>query len=91
MINESKPNIGISQTELNIGSGFNLLVGGLFRLIVGAAGSAGMTNTDKASTAITNVASPFFDPLWVASVSPWLLALPWQINNSGITNSNKPV
>lgn len=53
MINESKPNVGVPQTELNIGGGFNLLVGSTFRLIVGALGLAGMTNSAKASIGTT--------------------------------------
>lgn len=50
MINQDKPAVGTPQTELNIGSGFNLLVGGVYKLIVGALNaSAGLTNSDKAS------------------------------------------
>jgi hypothetical protein len=48
-------------------------------------------NTAKPVTAIANAASPYVDPLWTASVLPWALALPWQVNNSGITNVVKPV
>lgn len=53
MINESKPNVGTPQTELNIGDGYNLLIGGLFKLIIGAVGLAGMTNQAKASIGAT--------------------------------------
>lgn len=47
--NQDKPNTGVAQTELNIGDSFNLLVGGLYRLIIGAAGTGGMTNSSKVS------------------------------------------
>lgn len=53
MINESKPNVGVPQTYLNVGDGFNLLVGGTFKLIVGALGLGGMTNFMKASIGTT--------------------------------------
>lgn len=49
MINLDKPNAGVPQTELNIGSGFNLLVGSTFKLIIGALGLGGMTNIAKVS------------------------------------------
>lgn len=50
-----------------------------------------IANASKPTTVIANNASPYFDPLWIASVFPWLLALPWQVNNSGITNVDKPI
>lgn len=50
MINKDKPTVGIPQTELNIGSGFNLLVGGVYKLIIGAAGLTGLVNLNKANT-----------------------------------------
>lgn len=49
MINQNKPDENTPQTELNVGDGFNLLVGGTFRLIVGALGLRGMTNSAKTS------------------------------------------
>lgn len=49
MINQDKPNVPTPQTELNIGSGYNLLIGGLYKLIIGAASSGSITNQAKAS------------------------------------------
>lgn len=49
MINLDKPGVATPETYLNVGSGFNLLVGGTFRLIIGALGLGGMTNAAKAS------------------------------------------
>jgi len=43
--NESKPGAGVD-TKLNVGSGFSLLVGGLYKLITGA-NDGGMTNIFK--------------------------------------------
>lgn len=45
--NQDKPTPNLPQTELNIGSGFNLLVGGIYKLITGAAGAPGITNVFK--------------------------------------------
>ena len=60
--NESKPITGVPQTELNIGSGFNLLVGGVYKLVIGALNTtAGMSNTDKASIGET----------WATWATPW--------------------
>lgn len=49
MQNLDKPNAGVPETYLNIGDGFNLIVGSTFKLIVGALGLGGMTNSAKAS------------------------------------------
>jgi hypothetical protein len=46
--NLDKPTTGTPQTELNIGDGFNLLVGGVYKLITGALGTGGMTNKARA-------------------------------------------
>jgi len=48
IINQDKPPAS-ENAKLNIGSSFQLLVGGIYELIVGAAGGAGITNTDKIS------------------------------------------
>lgn len=53
MQNLDKPTVGIPETYLNIGGGFNLLVGGVYKLIVGALGTGGMTNSAKASIGTT--------------------------------------
>lgn len=68
--NESKPNVGVPQTELNIGDGFNLLVGGTFRLVVGAVNAlAGMTNTSKTASYETWASNPY---TWQSEVRTWL-------------------
>lgn len=82
MINESKPNVGIPQTELNIGSGFNLLIGGVYRLIVGAVGLAGMTNLDKGSQGLT----------WATITTTWATEpKTWLGVSQIIDNTSKPV
>ena len=53
MQNLDKPNVGIPETYLNIGGGFRLLVGSTFKLIAGALGTGGMTNSAKASIGTT--------------------------------------
>lgn len=45
--NQDKPTPNLPQTELNVGSGFNLLVGGIYKLIIGAVGAPGITNIYK--------------------------------------------
>jgi hypothetical protein len=71
MINESKPTTQTPQTELNVGSGYNLLVGGVYRLIIGALGAAGMTNTSKVSVGETwNTISTS----WNTETRTWLAA-----------------
>lgn len=47
--NQDKPPLQNPQTELNVGDGYNLLVGGVYRLIIGALGLGGMTNVSKVS------------------------------------------
>ena len=44
MINEDRPNSGVPQTELNIGSGFILLVGDIYKLIIGPLNLLGGVN-----------------------------------------------
>ena len=53
MINLDKPDVATLETNLNIGDGFNLLVGSTFRLIIGALGLGGMTNVAKTSVGET--------------------------------------
>lgn len=91
MINQNKPDTGTPQTELNIGSGYNLLVGGIYKLIIGAVGLGGMTNQAKASigtmwdTWITS---------WNDETRTWDELSQTIVNNartsSSITNLNKP-
>ena len=47
--NVDKPSPSVPQTELNVGSGYNLLVGGIYKLIIGALGASGMSNASKVS------------------------------------------
>ncbi len=88
MINLDKPT-PIPQTELNIGSGFNLLVGGAFRLIIGAIG--GFTNTTKTSIGETwgTITST-----WASETQNWEESSQLISNSartaSSITNQSKP-
>lgn len=77
MINQDKPNVSTPETYLNIGSGFNLLVGGTFRLIVGALGLGGMSNVAKASIGET----------WGTIASTWAgETQTWEESSQLITN-----
>ena len=91
MINQDKVNPQVPQTELNIGSGFNLLVGGTFKLIIGALGLGGMTNAAKASIGETwgSIATS-----WASETQNWEEASQLISNSartsSSITNQAKP-
>lgn len=91
MINQDKPNVGTPETYLNVGDGFQLLVGGLFRLITGALGTGGMTNIIRPSQGETwgTVAST-----WATEDETWL-GISQLIDNitkpsSTMTNLSKP-
>ena len=57
--NLDKPTVGTPETNLNVGSGYTLLIGGVYKLIIGALNAtAGMTNTSKPTTSITNESKP---------------------------------
>lgn len=91
MINESKPNTNTPETYLNVGSGYNLLVGGLFKLIVGALGTGGMTNSSKVSIGET---WETITTTWAAETRTWqqvsqLLSNSTKVSSS-ITNQAKP-
>lgn len=91
MINESKPNVVTPQTELNIGSGFNLLVGSTFKLIIGALRLGGMTNASKVSIGAT---WGTISTSWATETETWEGASQL-INNfsrtsSSIVNQSKP-
>jgi len=91
MINQDKVNPQVPQTELNIGSGFNLLVGSTFKLIIGALGLGGMTNQDKVSIGAT---WGTITTTWASETETWEGAS-HLINNfsrtsSSIVNQNKP-
>ena len=92
MINQDKPNVSTPQTELNIGSGFNLLVGSTFRLIIGAIGLGGMTHSTKASIGETWGTNPY---TYAQETRTWLQASQLLVNNTklytAITNESKPV
>lgn len=89
--NESKPNTAVPETYLNVGSGFNLLVGSTFKLIIGALGLGGMTNISKVSQGETwgTIAST-----WASETRDWLTASQLISNTSkpttSITNEAKP-
>jgi hypothetical protein len=91
MINQDKPDVGIPQTELNIGSGYNLLVGGVFKLVVGALGNVGLINTSKVSVGETwgSITST-----WATESRTWLAASQLFTNPSkptnSLTNESKP-
>lgn len=91
MINQDKPNTGTPETYLNVGSGFNLLVGGLFRLIVGALGTGGMTNQAKASIGET---WGTITTSWATETRTWEQVSQLLSNSartsSSITNQAKP-
>ena len=80
MQNLDKPTVGIPETYLNIGDGFNLIVGSTFKLIVGALGTGGMTNASKASIGET----------WGSIASTWgTETRDWQTASQLITNKAK--
>lgn len=80
MQNLDKPTVGIPETYLNIGDGFNLVVGSTFKLIVGALGLGGMTNASKASIGET----------WGTIASTWgNETRDWQTASQLITNKAK--
>mgnify|MGYP001122038765 CR=1 FL=1 len=90
--NQDKPSTGVPQTELNIGSGFNLLAGGAYRLIIGALNAtAGMTNSSKVSIGETwgTIATT-----WATETQTWLGASQLIDNTTkpttSITNESKP-
>ena len=91
MINQDKPNTGTSETYLNIGSSFNLLIGGIYKLIIGAAGTGGMINSSKVSIGETWGS---IQSTWASESRTWL-AVSQLLSNatrtvSSITNFNKP-
>lgn len=70
MINQDKPNVGVPETYLEIGSGFNLLVGGGYKLIIGALNTlAGMTNSSKIASYETWGA---ITTIWATETRTWL-------------------
>ena len=93
MINESKPVIENPQTYLNVGSGFSLLVGNTFRLIVGALGAGGgLINSAKVSTGETWAT---ISTSWATEPRTWE-AVSQLISNSArvssaMTNQAKPI
>ena len=80
--NESKPAIGVPATHLNIGDGFNLLIGGTYKLIVGAANAlAGLTNTSKVTQGET----------WATITTTWAIETrTWLAVSQLIGNTTKP-
>ena len=81
MQNLDKPTVGIPETYLNIGDGFHLLVGGVYKLIIGALGTGGMTNTSRVSIGET----------WGTIASTWASETrDWQSASQLISNTAKP-
>ena len=90
MINTDKPLISTPATKLNVGSGFTLLVGGIFKLLVGA-GAGQFTNTNKASIGETWAT---ISTTYAAETRTWL-AVSQLIGNTAkpstsLTNESKP-
>lgn len=89
--NQDKPNVATPETQLNIGDGFNLLVGGTFRLIIGALGLGGMTNIAKVLQGLTWSA---IQTTWATEPKTWLGVSQIIDNNAkpvtSITNQSKP-
>lgn len=81
MQNLDKVNPSVPETYLNIGDGFNLLVGGVYKLIVGALGTGGMTNASKVSIGET----------WGTIASTWASETQtWEEASQLISNTAKP-
>ena len=89
--NQDKPAVNTPQTELNIGDGYNLLVGGVYRLIVGALSLVGMTNSAKVSVGETWAT---VSTSWASETQTWLGVSQLITNTtrtaSSIVNFNKP-
>ena len=80
MINQSRPNTNTPQTELNIGGGFNLLIGGVYKLIVGALGNTGITNSTKVVPYVT----------WGNNTTTWdIETRTWDEMGAIMSNTNK--
>lgn len=91
--NLDKPASGTPETNLNIGDGYRLLIGGVFHLIIGAQNLlAGITNSSKTSSGETwgTIATT-----WASESRTWLAVSQLIANNSkpsaSITNASKPV
>ena len=89
--NQDKPTTGIPETYLNIGGGFNLLVGGAYKLIIGALGASGMTNVAKVFQGFTWAT---IQTTWATETETWLGVSQIIDNNAkpvtNITNQAKP-
>lgn len=89
--NQDKPGVATPETYLNVGSGYSLLVGGTFRLIIGALGLGGMTNSAKTSIGETWGS---ITTSWQDETRTWLAVSQLIANSvktaSSIVNFNKP-
>jgi hypothetical protein len=89
--NQDKPSTNTPETHLNIGSGFNLLVGGIYKLIIGAAVLGGMTNTNKVSIGETWATVTY---TWATETRSWLAVSQLLTNpakpSTSIVNQAKP-
>ena len=84
MINQDKPGVSTPATKLNVGSGFTLLVGGIYKLLVGSASTTGsFSNTAKASIGET---WGTISTTYAAETRTWLAASQLFTNSSiGLT------
>lgn len=92
MINLDKPTTGQAQTDLLIGSGYKLLIGGIFNLILTPANTlSGMTNGTRPGQGETwgTIAST-----WATETRTWLAVSQLIANNAkpvtSLSNLSKP-
>lgn len=91
MINQNKPTGNTPETNLEIGGGYFLTIGGTFKLIIGALGLGGMTNATKTSIGET---WGTITTTWASETRTWL-DVSQLIDNvakpvTSITNQAKP-
>lgn len=89
--NSDKPNVGTPETYLEIGSGYSFLIGGIYKLIIGAASLGGITNIAKiASFEVWDTITT----TWASETRTWddCLSLFDGFNkpSTSITNTAKP-
>lgn len=83
MINTPRPSSSTPQNELNIGSGFNLLVGGGYKLIISPLISG---------LAFSNTARPSQGQTWDTWTTPWgSETRTWLELSQLISNESRPI
>jgi hypothetical protein len=81
LVNQDKPSANTPTTYLNIGSGFRLIVGGIYNLIINPAGTGIFTNTDKVN----------FAELWSTITTTYASEVrTWDATGSLFSNTAKP-